>query len=181
MFLSVMEVIMIFMSEDQREKRFRDIKKLMRDLQGQFCGEEVDDMKTVYPVFFTRTEDKILVEVPDLDILTEGTDMNQAIDMARDAIELKCVSMEDAKEEIPLPSDISFLDVAKGTFATDGVTIASLVDIDSGEYRRKTDTRTVRRNVALPSWLNYEAEHAGINVSRVLQEALMSTLGVRRN
>ena len=66
----------------------------MRGWQGQFYGEEVDDMKTVYPVFFTRTEDKILVEVPDLDILTEGTDMNHAIDMARDAIELKCVSME---------------------------------------------------------------------------------------
>ena len=38
-------------------------------------------MKTVYPVFFTKTKDVILVEVPDLQILTEGTDMNQAIDM----------------------------------------------------------------------------------------------------
>ena len=131
-------------------------------------------MKNVYPVFFTKTKDVILVEVPDLQILTEGTDMNQAIDMARDAIEVKCVSMEDAKEEIPVPSEISDLDVTKET-------IVSLVDIDSGEYRRKTDTRTVRRNVALPSWLNYEAEHAGINVSRVLQEALMATLGVQRN
>ena len=52
------------------------------------------------------------------------------------------------------------------------------VDIDSGEYRRKIDTKTVRRNVALPSWLNYEAEHAGINVSRVLQEALMKVLNL---
>lgn len=138
-------------------------------------------MKTVYPVFFTKTKDVILVEVPDLQILTEGADMNQAIDMARDAIEVKCVSMEDAKEEIPVPSEISDLDVTKGTFASEGETIVSLVDIDSGEYRRKTDTRTVRRNVALPSWLNYEAEHAGINVSRVLQEALMATLGVQRN
>ena len=51
----------------------------------------------------------------------------------------------------------------------------------SGEYRRKIDTKTVRRNVALPSWLNYEAEHAGINVSRVLQEALMNVLNVNRN
>ena len=49
------------------------------------------------------------------------------------------------------------------------------------EYRRKIDTKTVRRNVALPSWLNYEAEHAGINVSRVLQEALMNVLNVKRN
>ena len=54
-------------------------------------------MKNVYPVFFTKTDGMILVEVPDLEILTEGKDMNDAIDMARDAIELKCVSMEDAK------------------------------------------------------------------------------------
>lgn len=137
-------------------------------------------MRTVYPVFFTKSDDIILVEVPDLEILTEGTDMNNAIDMARDAIELKCVSLEDAKEEIPLPSDLSQLDIKNGTFATDGETIISFVDIDSAEYRRKIDTKTVRRNVALPSWLNYEAERAGVNVSRILQEALISVLGVKR-
>lgn len=137
-------------------------------------------MKNVYPVFFTKTDDCILIEVPDLEILTEGTDMNNAIDMARDAIELHCVSMEDRKEDIQAPSDISVLDITKGTFAEEGETIVSLVDIDSSEYRRKIDTKTVRRNVALPSWLNYEAEHAGINVSRVLQEALIGVLGVQK-
>lgn len=138
-------------------------------------------MKNIYPVFFTKTIDAILVEVPDLEILTEGKDMNHAIEMARDAIELKCVSMEDANEYINEPSDISDLNISDGTFSSEGTTIISLVDIDSNEYRRKIDTKTVRRNVALPSWLNYEAEHAGINVSRVLQEALINTLGLKRN
>lgn len=138
-------------------------------------------MKGVYPVLFTKTNDNILIEVPDFEILTEGKDMNDAINMARDAIELKCVSLEDAKENIPEPSDIGVINTDSGTFSGEGETIASLVDVDSSEYRRKIDTKTVRRNVALPSWLNYEAEHAGINVSRVLQEALMSTLGVKRN
>ena len=55
------------------------------------------------------------------------------------------------------------------------------MDVDFSEYRKKVDTKTVRRNVALPSWLNYEAEHAGINVSRVLQEALMNVLNVKRS
>lgn len=137
-------------------------------------------MKNVYPVFFTVTDTIILVEVPDLEILTEGKDMSDAIEMARDAIELKCVSMEDDKMDIPLPSEISSLDINKGTFAEDGDTVISLVDIDSAEYRRKIDTKTVRKNVTIPSWLNYEAEHAGINVSRVLQEALMDVLKVKR-
>ena len=135
-------------------------------------------MRSVYPVFFTKAKNCVLVEVPDLEILTEGKDISDAIEMVRDAIELNCVSREDAKEEIPEPSDMNALDVSVATFAGEGATVISFVDIDSGEYRRKIDTKTVRRNVALPSWLNYEAEHAGINVSRVLQEALMKVLNV---
>lgn len=138
-------------------------------------------MKNVYPVFFTTTDTAILVEVPDLEILTEGKNMEDAIKMARDAIELKCVSMEDDKIDIPLPSEIGDLNVTNGTFVEEGNTIISYVDIDSSEYRRKIDTKAVRKNVTIPSWLNYEAEHAGINISRVLQEALMNVLNVQRN
>lgn len=133
-------------------------------------------MKAVYPVLFTKVESSILVEVPDLNITTEGKDMNDAIEMARDAIELVCVSMEDSNEEIQKPS--YSLDVEKGEFSNEGVTVLSYVDIDSDEYRRKIDTKVVRKNVSLPSWLNYEADKAGINVSRVLQDALMEKLGV---
>ncbi len=138
-------------------------------------------MKNVYPVFFTKTDTVVLVEVPDLEILTEGMDMSDAMEMARDAIELKCVSMEDDGTEIPLPSEINDLDVNNGIFAEEDATVISFVDIDSGEYRRKIDTKTVRKNVTIPGWLNYEAEHAGINVSKVLQEALMKVLNVQRN
>ena len=137
-------------------------------------------VKSVYPVFLTQTNTIVLVEVPDLEILTEGKDIPDAIEMARDAIELKCVSLEDEGINLPKPSDISTLNVNAGTFTEEGKTIVSLVDVDPAVYRKKIDTRTVRRNVALPSWLNYEAEQAGVNVSRILQEALMSTLNLER-
>ena len=88
--------------------------------------------------------------------------------------------LEDDKEDIPNPSNINDLNVDNGVFANEGETIISFVDIDSTEYRKKIDTRTVRRNVALPSWLNYEADQAGVNVSRILQEALMSVLKLER-
>lgn len=42
---------------------------------------------------------------------------------------------------------------------------------------------TIKRyeeSVTLPNWLNQEAEKSHINVSRVLQEALMVKLGVSR-
>lgn len=137
-------------------------------------------MKNVYPVFLTETDTVVLVEVPDLEILTEGKDLQDAIKMARDAIGAKCISMEDAEEEIAIPTEVSKLAVNNGTFAEEGNTIISLVDIDTDVYRRQVDTTLVRRNVSLPSWLNYEAEKAGLNVSRVLQDALISTLKLSR-
>lgn len=137
-------------------------------------------MKNVYPVFFTKTDNNILVEVPDFNILTEGKDFSDAIEMARDAIELKCVSMEDDKEIIPEPSKITDLNIDTGVFSDEGETMISYVDIDSTLYRRQIDMKTVRRNVSLPSWLNNAAESAGVNVSNILQEALISTLKLER-
>lgn len=86
-------------------------------------------MKNTYPVFFTKVDNYILIEVPDFGILTEGTDMNDAIKMARDAIELKCISMKDSKQTIPNPSDINELNSSNSTFSEDGETIISFVDV----------------------------------------------------
>ena len=93
-------------------------------------------MKGVFPVLFTEVEGAVLVEVPDLEILTQGKDFPDAIKMARDAIELMCVDLEDDGEEIPKRRDISEL---QGTFSKEGKTVVSLVDFDSSEYRRKID------------------------------------------
>lgn len=37
----------------------------------------------------------------------------------------------------------------------------------------------VRKNVTIPNWLNKAAEQEKINVSKVLQEALMEKVGMR--
>jgi predicted RNase H-like HicB family nuclease len=137
-------------------------------------------MKKVYPVIFTQTETTVLVEVPDMGILTEGTDLENAIEMARDAIGLKGIATQDEGGELPEASRLEDIDASKGTFAEDGKNILSLVDIDFTVYRRKMDNKTVRRNVTLPNWLNQEAEAANINVSKVLQDALMQKLNVSR-
>lgn len=145
-------------------------------------------MKQVYPTFIVKAKDDsvhpFLVCVPDMEIFTEGDTFADAIEMARDAIGLAGISMEDSKEEIPFPSNqtAAIKKVRRNTEDIDfSEGILTYVDVDFSEYRKKIDTKTVRRNVALPSWLNYEAEHAGINVSRVLQEALMDVLNVKRN
>lgn len=140
-------------------------------------------MKNVYPVIFTLLnddKDTVLIEIPDWEILTEGYGMADAIYMARDAIGLKGIDYEDDGKSIPVPSELSTINLSKGTFTEDGESYVSLVDIDFTEYRRRVDNKTVRRNVTLPNWLNQEAEKAHINVSRVLQDALMAKLDVSR-
>lgn len=99
-------------------------------------------MRKAYPVFFTAVDGAVLIEVPDLQILTEGTtDPVNAIDMARDAMELACVSMADARETIPAPSDIFTLDISKGVFSEEGKTIISLIDIDLSGYGKHQPIR----------------------------------------
>ena len=142
-------------------------------------------MKVVYPVIFTEVDTNILIEVPDLEIYTQANDASKkkgsladAVMMARDVIGLSCISMEDSGKSIPEASRISEIDVKKGAFYKDGESFVSVVDVDLVAYRQKNDMKMVRRNVTLPNWLNREAEAAHINVSRVLQEALMTTLNL---
>ena len=133
-------------------------------------------MKRTYPVIFTETKDAILVEVPDLSIFTEGKDIENAIDMARDAISIAIVSREDNNEPVPEASKIKEINIKNSSFYEEGNSFVSIVDVDVEAYRKKIDTRPVRRNVSLPCWLNEAADKAGINVSGVLQEALMKKL-----
>ena len=137
-------------------------------------------MKMAYPVILTYDDGVVLVEVPDMDVFTQGEDVADAISMAKDAVGLKGISMEDAGEVIPEPSKITDVDVRNSEFFSEGNTVVALVDIDFLEYRRKNDNKMVRRNVTLPNWMNLAAEKEGLNVSKVLQEALKERLQVVR-
>ena len=129
-------------------------------------------MKLAYPVILSKEKDHVLVYIPDFHINTQGEDYADAMEMARDAIGLMGIDMEDEKEPLPIPSEPNAVkpDSENG--------IVSLVDVDFAEYRRKQDLRTVRRNVTLPSWLNFEAERSGVNVSAILQRALKRELHI---
>lgn len=129
-------------------------------------------MKLAYPVILSKGTNHVVVYVPDFNINTQGEDYADALEMARDAIGLMGIDMEDEKEPLPTPSE---LEAVKPDSEND---IVSLVDVDFSEYRRQQDMRTVRRNVTLPSWLNFEAEKSGVNVSAILQRALKQELHI---
>ena len=128
-------------------------------------------MKRTYPIVLSPESGGYAVYIPDFDVNTQGNDLTEAIEMARDAIGLLGIDMEDDNKLLPLPRKIA--DVEAGTDD-----IVSLVDVDFGEYRRMNDLRTVRKNCTLPSWLCYRAEQANINFSQVLQSALKQELRI---
>ena len=125
-------------------------------------------MKTVYPIILTPAKCGYVVYVPDLQINTQGSDIADAIEMARDAIGIWGICEEDAGRNIPAPST-DYPEHAPDEIVT-------MVDIDFDAYRRAHDNRSIRKNLTLPAWLANKAEEAGINFSAVLQEALKERL-----
>jgi len=128
-------------------------------------------MKVAYPVVISKGEDYLLASVPDCEIDTQGIDVVDTIEMARDAISIWCVDMQDDGRVLPSPSDIADIRSSSGDIVT-------LVDSDLAAYRRKLDNRTIRKNLTIPSWLNEQAENANVNFSQVLQKALKEELQI---
>lgn len=55
-------------------------------------------MKACYPIILTEMEEGgVLVYVPDMQINTTGSDVSNALEMAKDAIELCGIGYEDEK------------------------------------------------------------------------------------
>lgn len=128
-------------------------------------------MKKAYPIILTPDSGGYVVYIPDFNANTQGNDLAEAIEMARDAIGIMGIDMEDDKKALPEPSSTA-------NFKVNENELVSLVDVDFSEYRRKNEMKVVKKNCTLPSWLCYEAEKANINFSQVLQAALKKELNI---
>ena len=126
-------------------------------------------MKYVYPAIFTPIENgKFDVKIPDLPgCRTCGSSLADAILMAEDAVAMWLWDAERKKEDVPL---------AKEAPAVQPPQFISYIVADTDEYRKKHDNRAVKKTLSIPSWLNEEAEQAGINFSQTLQTALKARL-----
>lgn len=128
-------------------------------------------MKNSYPILLIPEKKGFTVFIPDFNINTQGDDLTEAIEMARDAIGIMGIDLQDDGKAIPSASTATDIEHSAKE-------IVSLVDVDFDEYRRKNDLRTVKKNCTIPSWLNFEAERAGVNFSAILQTALKNELHI---
>lgn len=126
--------------------------------------------KYVYPAVFTEDEDGYSVRFPDVDgCFTSGKNLQEALEMAEDALCLMLYDREESGETIPAASAVTEVQTEPGEFV-------SLIGCDTLEYRKRYGSKAVKKTLSIPSWLNEAAERAGVNFSNVLQDALKQQL-----
>ncbi len=126
--------------------------------------------KLFYPAIFHKAEEGgYWISFPDIpECLTQGDNMEQAYEMAVDALGLAISSRYQQKEDIPTPSEPENISVNDGFLV--------IVEFDMLAYQKRTNAKAVKKTLSIPQWLNEEANAMNINFSQVLQEALLTKI-----
>ena len=128
-------------------------------------------LRLIYPAVFKPFSDGsggYAVEFPDLPgCVTEGKDLEQAIEMGIDAASGWILGELEDGEQIPRASDYSEI-------AADNEYMVNMLLLDIDAYEEKYGEKAVRKNLTIPAWLNTFAEKNNINFSKILQDALFS-------
>lgn len=128
--------------------------------------------KHIFPAIFTIESDGISVEFPDLPgCFTCADSQEEALRMAKDALEGHLYVLEELGHKIPEPSPVSKLKVDINQFL-------ALIEVWMPPIRDELANKSVRTNITLPLWLKEAGEKANVNFSRLLQTALKKHLGI---
>lgn len=130
-------------------------------------------MRYVYPAVFTAEEKGMYsVNFPDIEgCFTCGDDLQDALEMAGDALALMLYGYEKDGKEVPKPSDPKAIPIKDNEFV-------NYVATDTMYYQKKFNSKAVRKTLTIPNWLNDLATAANINFSQTLQEALQKKLSI---
>ncbi len=115
------------------------------------------------------------VYFPDLPGCTSyGDTLSEAQKNAQDALGLHLYGMEQDGDPVPAPSAAPEVDpeTTAGYLVCPVTVFPSLV-------RDELDNRRVKTNVTIPAWVRELAQELGLNCSKLLEEAILDTAGVR--
>lgn len=124
-------------------------------------------MLKIYPAIF-HEENGFWVEFPDLEGCNScGATLEEAMEMAQEALGLYLVSL--VEDHLELPQATSIKDIKTED-------VVSYISVDVDKYRR--NTKAVKKTLSIPAWLAEEAERNNLSLSKVLQEGLKIQLGL---
>ncbi len=126
-----------------------------------------------YPAIFHNAEEGgFWITFPDFpEIVTQGETTEEAYKMASDALGLCIDEKLKIGEELPVASSINECEKEPGSFPC-------LIEFDIVQYRRTHNTKSIKKTLSIPEWLNEAAVAQNINFSQVLQDALLHKMGM---
>ena len=127
--------------------------------------------KLFYPALFHKAEEGgFWISFPDIpECLTQGDDMTQAYEMAVDALGLALTCREKEQQPFPNASDPTAITPEANSFLV-------VIEFDMLAYKKRTNSRAVKKTLSIPEWLNEAAIDMNLNFSQVLQEALIAKI-----
>lgn len=127
----------------------------------------------IYPAIIKKLGDKDYnIRFKDFEnIISCGESIDEAYNMAEDALKLEIFDLYSDKLEIPIATDITDIEVE-----SDETLI--LVKVNMKNILKQYDNKAIKKTLTIPSWLNKLAEEKKINFSQVLQDALKKILDI---
>ena len=114
-------------------------------------------MLYTYTAVISKQDGVFYAKVPDIDgCITTGKTLSEAIDLITDALNLCLVVLED--EDITPHTPTPQMEIEHAP-----CDILTIIQADTIQYRSKTDTKAVRKNVSLPAWMSNLADKRGIS------------------
>lgn len=128
----------------------------------------MDEIK-VFPIVITKDKDNqdypYFVEIPDIDGMTEGKSIADAMEMAKDYIGTYSLESRLPRSNTKMPK------AGKNELVT-------LVTVNISEYQRKNDNKAIKKTITIPNYLNELGKEQDINFSEVMTNALKKKLSM---
>ena len=123
-------------------------------------------MLFIYPAVIHDDPDGFWAEFPDLEGCTsQGEKLEEILSNAKEVMELFVLGLLEDGIAPPVPTRVKNLKISdENAFPT---LIESNIDLAK-------NTKSVKKTLTIPAWLNERALSKNINFSQVLQEALIS-------
>ena len=128
----------------------------------------------IFPAIFEPGEIKgYCITFPDLPgCITEGDTIEEALQMAKEALELHLFGMEEDGDKIPTATLPEKVKISDGSFV-------SLIEAWMPLVRDEIANKSAKKTLTIPKWLNDIAEKKDVNFSQLLQTSLKQLLGIK--